>query len=224
MLLLLKLNFPSLSVGFPHVIQVFKCPKTIEAELRWLRQVRVVKKKLQSEEILHREIRQKSLLDLTPGEVTSYVSARPDFREHNGCIVPKRIIKQFLFPNPGNPIASSHKKKKKNLLCHANPRIHFRWLFCEKRFKLCCWKREVETLMLWETRGWVLIKSLLSTLCTRLGNYCHKRRFTSYFSSSLLERAVLESLPHTELLEATCATMHRTHCEPAQSLKDLRVL
>lgn len=63
-------------------------------------------------------------LNLSPGEVISYISALyvtacPAFREHNGHIVPKRIIKQFLFSNQETQLHHSGTK----MLCHSTHKI-----------------------------------------------------------------------------------------------------
>lgn len=52
--------------------------------------------------------------------------ARPDFRENNGYIVPKRIMKQFLFPSQETQLHHATET-----LCHAIHGLNIRWGFCE---------------------------------------------------------------------------------------------
>lgn len=110
--------------------KVNNCPKTFEAGLNSLRQRRVARESAVRNDFLCSGIvtsnSVKPILHLNriPSEVISYISARyvsacPVFREHNGYIVPRRIIKQFLFSNQETQL--HHRGTK--MLCHATHEI-----------------------------------------------------------------------------------------------------
>lgn len=112
------------------VLKVIKCPKSSEAGLNLLRQEKVARKSAVRNDFLFsgivtgNSIKPILHLNLSLGEVISYISALyvtacPAFREHNGHIVPKRIIKQFPFSNQETQLHHSGTK----MLCHATHKI-----------------------------------------------------------------------------------------------------
>lgn len=131
-------------------------------------------------------------LNLSPAEVMSYISALyvtacPAFREHNGHIVQKRIIKQFPFSNQEAQLHHSGTI----MLRHATHKISSEFL----------WENKVVLMMLENVQ-------LRLTVCSRFKG--HESRTSEKIIVSKRETSIIFlEAPHGQTLpHATYLKMH----------------